>query len=194
MSSETTITSISSLILNLKKILNNIGNEYLSNLLNNLLLEEQKIKELTFSEKELFHLVTLNLENIDAETLEFKLKKQYEQICLEKNKLDSNDFSILKDLLCKICNILDVSEKILEEKPITNFSKKEAFSIFCFIGKIKYNYNIKQLGEFAKLSPRQIDRNISFVENLNPKFPTEQKTIEKLNKVKEILNPKITQQ
>lgn len=181
-------TLTESLISLLKKIISKIGNEGLHNLLNDLLPNSKKIQELTYSEKEMFELVTLSLSNLDAETLELKLNKHYEEILSEKHKLSPCDTSFLMKLFSLVCAEMPISEKVIEKKFKSSTKEKHTFSIFCFISNSKYYYNSKQLSKFLNISVRQIERHVSFMDNLNPKIPTEKLLIEKLEQVKEKIN------
>lgn len=181
-------TFTESLISLLKKIITRIGNEGLNNLLNNLLPSIKKIKDLTYSEKEMFELVTLNLTSLDAETLEVKLNKHYEEILYEKHKLSSSDSLFLMKLFSLICEEMPISINIIKQRSKSNIKEKQTFSIFCFLAKNKFYYNRHQISKFLNMSVRQIDRHVLFIDNLSEKIPTEKLLIEKLEQIKEKIN------
>lgn len=181
-------TLTESLIMILKKIINKIGNERLHDLLNDFLPTIQKQNNLNYSEKELFELVTLNLVNFDAETLEFKLKKRLNKILSEQQQLEDSDINILTKVFSQICEEFKVSPRILQPKIRGSKAEREVVCIFSFIAKNKYYYDSIKISRFLRISSRQVDRNITLIETLNPKFPKEKLLLEKLEQVKEKIN------
>lgn len=180
-------TSISSLILSLKNVLNNIGNERLSILLNELLPKEKRLNKDSFSEKDLFNLVAMNLETSNIDVLTVHLKLKIDEIKKSSDSLTKEEIDKINPIFNLVCDELCVSNELIHNKINTQITHYGVLCIFSYISRLQLNLSVKKIAFFLNKNERSVYGYISTIENLSDKLPNDIKMKNQINNINQKL-------